>query len=107
MLYALTICLFQKTSCLIHDHNFLVQAEKNELRDEKSTLKAEKEKMEQQMKAMAVPGAGMIPPYPPAYQAGPNKMALYPSYGMFPMWHYLPPSTRDTSRDHELRPPAA
>ncbi|XP_057546989.1 transcription factor bHLH104-like isoform X2 [Amaranthus tricolor] len=84
-----------------------LKAEKNELRDEKSTLKAEKEKMEQQMKAMAVPGAGMIPPYPPAYQAGPNKMALYPSYGMFPMWHYLPPSTRDTSRDHELRPPAA
>ncbi|XP_057545014.1 transcription factor bHLH104-like isoform X2 [Amaranthus tricolor] len=84
-----------------------LKAEKNELRDEKSTLKAEKEKMEQQMKAMAISGAGMIPPYPAAYQAGPNKMAVYPSYGMFPMWHYLPPSTRDTSRDHELRPPAA
>lgn len=85
-----------------------LKAEKNELRDEKSTLRAEKEKMELHMKAMAaVPGSGLIPPYPPAYQAGPNKMALYPSYGMFPMWHYLPPSTRDTSRDHELRPPAA
>ncbi|CAO2832272.1 unnamed protein product [Amaranthus hypochondriacus] len=84
-----------------------LKAEKNELRDEKSTLKAEKEKMEQQMKAMAISGAGMIPPYSAAYQAGPNKMAVYPSYGMFPMWHYLPPSTRDTSRDHELRPPAA
>ncbi|KMT16647.1 hypothetical protein BVRB_3g049330 [Beta vulgaris subsp. vulgaris] len=84
-----------------------LKAEKNELRDEKSTLKAEKEKMEQHFKAMSVPGSGMIPPYPPAYQAGPNKMAVYPSYGMFPMWHYLPPATRDTSHDHELRPPAA
>ncbi|KNA08866.1 hypothetical protein SOVF_158840 [Spinacia oleracea] len=85
-----------------------LKAEKNELRDEKSTLRAEKEKMELHMKSMSgIPGPGMIPPYPSPYQAGPNKMALYPSYGMYPMWHYLPPSTRDTSRDHELRPPAA
>ncbi|XP_021751955.1 transcription factor bHLH104-like [Chenopodium quinoa] len=85
-----------------------LKAEKNELRDEKSTLRAEKEKMELHMKAMSgMPGPGMIPPYPPAYQAGPNKMAVYPGYGMYPMWHYLPPATRDTSRDHELRPPAA
>ncbi|KAJ8431825.1 hypothetical protein Cgig2_027570 [Carnegiea gigantea] len=84
-----------------------LKAEKNEVREEKQMLKAEKEKMEQQLKAMAVPSSGLMPPYPAAYHAVPNKMALYPSYGMFPMWHYLPPSTRDTSRDHELRPPAA
>lgn len=84
-----------------------LKAEKNELREEKQMLKAEKEKMEQQFKAMAVPSSGLMPPYPAAYHAAANKMALYPSYGMFPMWHYLPPSTLDTSRDHELRPPAA
>ncbi|KAL2921392.1 hypothetical protein RDABS01_012883 [Bienertia sinuspersici] len=91
----------------LHEEIESLKAEKNELRDEKSTLKAEKEKMELHFKAMAIPSSGLIPPFPPAYQAGPNKMALYPGYGMYPMWHYLPPSTRDTSRDHELRPPAA
>uniref|UniRef100_A0A7C9FN83 BHLH domain-containing protein n=1 Tax=Opuntia streptacantha TaxID=393608 RepID=A0A7C9FN83_OPUST len=84
-----------------------LKAEKNELREEKQMLKAEKEMMEQQLKAMAVPTSGLMPSYPAAYHAAANKMAVYPSYGMFPMWHYLPPSTRDTSRDHELRPPAA
>lgn len=84
-----------------------LKAEKNELREEKITLKTEKEKMEHQLKTMAVPSPGLIPPYSAAYHGGPNKMALYPSYGMYPMWHYLPPSTRDTSHDHELRPPAA
>lgn len=84
-----------------------LKAEKNELREEKLTLKAEKEKMEQQMKSMAVPSPGLMPPYPAAYHPGTNKMGLYPSYSMFPMWHYIPQSTRDTSRDHELRPPAA
>jgi len=85
----------------------LLQVEKNELREEKLTLKVEKEKMEQQLKALAVPSSGLMPPYSAGYPAGPNKLALYPSYGMFPMWHYLPLSARDTSHDHELRPPAA
>lgn len=72
-------------------------------------MKADKEKMEQKLKAMAVPPAGFVPTHPAAYHAGSasNKMAVFPSYGYIPMWHYLPPSARDTSRDHELRPPAA
>lgn len=41
------------------------------------------------------------------YPAVPNNMPVYPSYSVYPMWHYLPPSVRDTSHDHELRPPAA
>ena len=94
-------------SFLFKTLTFLLQVEKNELREEKLSLKAEKEKMEQQLKAIAVPSSGLMPPYPAGCSVGPNKMALYPSYGMFPMWHYLPPSTRDTSHDHELRPPAA
>nr|GMD75539.1 transcription factor bHLH104-like [Ipomoea batatas]GMD80303.1 transcription factor bHLH104-like [Ipomoea batatas] len=84
-----------------------LKAEKNELREEKLTLKADKEKLEQQLQAMTVPPAGFMPPHPAAYQPGPNKIAVYPSYGYLPMWHYLPPSARDTSQDHELRPPAA
>lgn len=76
------------------------QSEKNELREEKLVLKADKEKMEVQLKSMAMSAPGYMPA---AYQ---NKM-VYPSYSLVPMWHYLPPSTRDTSRDHELRPPAA
>jgi hypothetical protein len=53
--------------------------------------------------------AGFMPPHPmaAAYQAGVNKMAVYPNYGYIPMWQYLPQSARDTSQDHELRPPAA
>lgn len=84
-----------------------LKVEKNELREEKLTLKVEKEKMEKQLKALAVPSSGLMPSYSAGYPAGPNKLALYPSYGMFPMWHYLPPSARDTSHDHKLRPPAA
>ncbi|KAK9672860.1 hypothetical protein RND81_12G130000 [Saponaria officinalis] len=87
-----------------------LKAEKNELREEKLALKSEKVKMEQQLKAMPMPTPtpGMVPSYPAAaYHGAANKMSLYPSYGMYPMWHYLPPSIRDTSRDHELRPPAA
>jgi len=84
-----------------------LKAEKNELREEKLTLKAEKEMMEQQLKVMPVPNPALVPSYPAAYHGGANKLDLYPSYGMYPMWHYLPPSTRDTSRDHELWPPAA
>lgn len=85
----------------------LQQVEKNELREEKLTLKADKERMEQQLKTLAIPAAGFVPGHPAAYHAGPNKMAVFPSYGLVPMWQYLPPSSRDTSHDHELRPPAA
>ncbi|KAK9724355.1 hypothetical protein RND81_05G067000 [Saponaria officinalis] len=79
-----------------------LKAEKNELREEKLTLKAEKQKMEQQLKTMNAPSFPAA-----AFHGGVNKMDVYPSYGMYPMWHYLPPSTRDISHDHELRPPAA
>ncbi|KAI6694142.1 hypothetical protein NL676_021852 [Syzygium grande] len=85
-----------------------LKAEKNELREEKLSLKADKERMEQQLKAMTVPPAGFVPPHPTAaYHAGANKMPVFPSYGFIPMWQYMPPSARDTSSDHELRPPAA
>ncbi|KAL9225196.1 hypothetical protein vseg_001145 [Gypsophila vaccaria] len=84
-----------------------LKAEKNELREEKLALKLEKVKMEEQLKAMPAPTPGLVPSYPAAYHGGVNKMSMYPGYGMYPMWHYLPPSIRDTSRDHELRPPAA
>lgn len=63
--------------------------------------------MEQQLKTLAIPAAGFVPGHPAAYHGGPNKMAVFPSYGLVPMWQYLPPSSRDTSHDHELRPPAA
>lgn len=85
----------------------ILKVEKNELREEKLTLKADKERMEQQLKTLAIPAAGFVPGHPAAYHAGPNKMAVFPSYGLVPMWQYLPPSSRDTSHDHELRPPAA
>lgn len=86
----------------------LKQAEKNELREEKLVLKTNKEKIEQQLKTMAVPPpTGFMPPHPPMYQAAANKMPMFPSYSLVPMWQYLPPSIRDTSQDHELRPPAA
>ncbi|KAE8022536.1 hypothetical protein FH972_008327 [Carpinus fangiana] len=84
-----------------------LKAEKNELREEKLTLKTDKERMEQQVKSMGIPHAGFMPGHPGAYHAGPNKMAVFPSYGLVPMWQYLPPAARDTSHDHELRPPAA
>ncbi|KAM7485193.1 hypothetical protein LguiA_001202 [Lonicera macranthoides] len=85
-----------------------LKAEKNELREEKLILKAEKEKMEQQLKARTISPPGFMPPHPAPYQAGSsNKMPVFPSYGFVPMWQYLPSSTRDTSHDHELRPPAA
>jgi len=84
-----------------------LKAEKNELREEKLKLKAEKERVEQQLKARTVSPAGFMGPNPAAYQAGSNKMPVFPSYGFVPMWQYLPQSSRDTSHDHELRPPAA
>ncbi|KAF7837492.1 transcription factor bHLH104-like [Senna tora] len=84
-----------------------LKAEKNELREEKLVLKADKERIEAQLKALPISPAGFMPPHAAAYQAGVNKMAVFPSYGYIPMWQYLPPSARDTSQDHELRPPAA
>ncbi|KAA8527757.1 hypothetical protein F0562_035374 [Nyssa sinensis] len=83
-----------------------LKAEKNELREEKFILKADKERMEQKLKGVTVSPAGFMPAHPAAYHAGANKM-VFPSYGLVPMWQYLPPSARDTSHDHELRPPAA
>ncbi|KAG2325882.1 hypothetical protein Bca52824_008610 [Brassica carinata] len=83
----------------------ILKAEKTELREEKLALKAEKEKTEQQLKSMMVPSTGFMPQIPTPFNQ--NKMAVYPSYGYMPMWHYLPQSVRDTSRDQELRPPAA
>ncbi|CAJ1967147.1 unnamed protein product [Sphenostylis stenocarpa] len=87
-----------------------LKAEKNELREEKLVLKADKERIEKQLKSLPIAPAGfMAPPVAAAaaYQAGVNKMAVYPNYGYIPMWQYLPQSARDTSQDHELRPPAA
>ncbi|XP_073278733.1 transcription factor bHLH104-like [Primulina huaijiensis] len=84
-----------------------LKAEKNELREEKLVLKADKERIEQQLKSMAVPSTGFIPPHPPLYQTPANKMPMFPGYSFVPMWHYLPSSTRDTSQDSTLRPPAA
>ncbi|TQD74237.1 hypothetical protein C1H46_040233 [Malus baccata] len=87
-----------------------LKAEKNEFREEKLVLKADKERLEQQLKGMAISPSGFVPTHPAvpaAHHPGANKMAVYPSYSLVPMWHYLPPSARDTSRDHKLRPPAA
>ncbi|KAL2469694.1 Transcription factor bHLH [Abeliophyllum distichum] len=85
----------------------ILKAEKNELREEKLVLRTDKERMEQQLKAMPLPPAGFMPAHPPVYQAGANKMPMFPGYSFVPMWQYLPPSNRDTSQDHKLRPPAA
>ncbi|XP_004497838.1 transcription factor bHLH104-like [Cicer arietinum] len=84
-----------------------LKAEKIELREEKLVLKADKEKIEKQLKTLPISPAGFMPPPMAAYQARMNKMAVYPNYGYIPMWQYLPHSARDTSQDHELRPPAA
>ncbi|KAK4745568.1 hypothetical protein SAY87_011880 [Trapa incisa] len=93
--------LLEEIKCLKH-------ADKNELREEKLTLKADKERMENQLKTMSIPPTGFIPRHPAAYHhPGMDKMAVYPSYGLVPTWQYLPPSARDTSSDHNLRPPAA
>uniref|UniRef100_A0A5B7CAU5 Putative Myc-type, basic helix-loop-helix (BHLH) domain-containing protein n=1 Tax=Davidia involucrata TaxID=16924 RepID=A0A5B7CAU5_DAVIN len=98
---------FKETNEKLLEEIKTLKAEKNELREEKLILKADKERMEQQLTAMTVSPAGFMPSHPAAYHAGANKMAVFPSYGFVPMWQYLPPSTRDTSHDHELRPPAA
>ncbi|XP_073053447.1 transcription factor bHLH104-like [Primulina eburnea] len=78
--------------------------EKNELREEKLVLK---ERIKQKLKSITVQPIGVIPAYPPAYQAGANKMSVFPSYSFIPVWQYLSSSTCDKSQDHALRPPAA
>ncbi|PPD98506.1 hypothetical protein GOBAR_DD04466 [Gossypium barbadense] len=93
----------RKRYCL----NPYFNAEKNEIREEKLVLKANKERIEQQLKTLNVSAAGYLPAHPAGYHAAANKMAIFPGYGLVPMWQYLPPSARDTSQDHELRPPAA
>ncbi|CAN1840969.1 Transcription factor bHLH104 [Linum perenne] len=76
-------------------------------REEKFTLKADKVKIEQQVKAMSVPpSSGFMQPHPATYHAGSTKMPMYPTYNLEPLWQYLPPTVYETSRDHELRPPA-
>lgn len=111
---------FRQENEKLHEEIKTLKADKNELREEKQWLKEEKQKMEMQLKsvtaASAPAPAGFISPHhPPAayhhhahpHPAEMSKMALVPSYGVYPMWHYLPSTTRDTSRDHVLRPPAA
>ncbi|KAG9143052.1 hypothetical protein Leryth_006320 [Lithospermum erythrorhizon] len=82
-----------------------LKEDKKDLREEKMRLKADKERIEQQLKAMTAPTSLM--PSPTAYHGEARKMGVFPGYGFVPMWQYLPPPVSDTSRDHELRPPAA
>ncbi|KAI0493575.1 hypothetical protein KFK09_023694 [Dendrobium nobile] len=84
-----------------------LKEEKNELKEEKSLLKAEKERMEGYFRTMPLFAAGYMPPHPVAYHPVANKMMTFPNYGAIPMWQFLPPSARDVSKDHELRPPMA
>lgn len=84
-----------------------LKTEKNELREEKLLLKADKERIEQQVKSMNVLPTGFVSPHPAAYTAGVNKMMAYPNYGGYPMWHWIPQTSLDTSQDHVLRPPVA
>ncbi|CAL5392408.1 unnamed protein product [Camellia sinensis] len=101
---------FKETNEKLLEEIKSLKAEKNELRDEKLVLKGDKERMEQQLKAMPVSPAAFMPPHhhpAAAYHAGTNKIPVFPSYGFVPMWQYLPPSAIDTTKDEELRPPAA
>ncbi|KAI3871091.1 hypothetical protein MKX03_019833 [Papaver bracteatum] len=84
-----------------------LKTEKNELREEKLLLKADRERIEQQVKSMNVLPTGFVSPHPAAYTAGVNKMMAYPNYGGYPMWHWIPQTSLDTSQDHVLRPPVA
>ncbi|XP_057457131.1 transcription factor ILR3-like [Lotus japonicus] len=90
-----------------------LKTEKNELRDEKQRLKTEKERLEQQLKSMNAQPSFMPPPQalPAAFaaqgQAHGNKLVPFISYPGVAMWQFLPPAARDTSQDHELRPPVA
>lgn len=101
---------FKETNEKLLEEIKSLKAEKNELRDEKLVLKGDKERMEQQLKAMPVSPAAFMPPHhhpAAAYHAGTNKIPVFPSYGFVPMWQYLPSSAIDTTKDQELRPPAA
>lgn len=84
-----------------------LKKDKNELREEKMRLKADKDRIERQLKAMNAVPTSLMPPAAAAYHVEASKMAIFPGYGFVPMWQYLPPPVRDTSRDHELRSPAA
>lgn len=85
----------------------VLKDEKHELREEKSQLRAEKERMEDRVKALSMPPTGYVPLPPAAFHPGVSKLMGFPSYGAVPMWQWIPPSARDTSNDHELRPPMA
>ncbi|XP_047334963.1 transcription factor bHLH104-like [Impatiens glandulifera] len=96
----------------LQDEIKTLKSEKNELREEKQVLKEDRDRIEQQLKCVSgsssSPAGGFMPAAPPLYHhSGVNKMPMYPSYGYLPMWHYLPPSSVDTSQDQHLRPPAA
>ncbi|KAI8011389.1 Transcription factor ILR3 [Camellia lanceoleosa] len=81
----------------LHEKIKELKAEKTELRDEKQRLKAEKEKLEQQVKGMsAQPG-----------MSGGDKLMPFIGYPGVAMWQFIPPTVRDTSQDHVLRPPVA
>ncbi|GLT61837.1 hypothetical protein SLA2020_345150 [Shorea laevis] len=97
----------QETNEKLQEEIKRLKAEKNELREEKLVLKADKERLEQQLRTVPVPPTGFLPAHPAAYHTGANKMTVFPTYSLVPMWQYLPPPARDTSHDHELRPPAA
>ncbi|XAR55415.1 hypothetical protein NMG60_11035480 [Bertholletia excelsa] len=90
-----------------------LKAEKNELRDEKQRLKADKEKLEQQLKAMSAQASFLPHPstVPAAFgaqgQGSGNKLMPFMGYPGIAMWQFIPPSVRDTSQDHVLRPPVA
>ncbi|KAJ3691424.1 hypothetical protein LUZ61_020588 [Rhynchospora tenuis] len=101
-----------------------LKAEKNELRDEKMKLKADKEILEQQVKAMTTPPATgflphpitfhptVAPPAPPfapinSHSAGMKPAAHFGPYPAMAMWHWLPPTATDTTKDSKLFPPTA
>lgn len=77
-------------------------------------MKEEKEKVEQQVKAMTAqpgflphPSTAMPAGYGAQGQAADNKLMPFISYPGVAMWQFIPPSVRDTSQDHVLRPPVA
>ncbi|KAI8558322.1 hypothetical protein RHMOL_Rhmol04G0082400 [Rhododendron molle] len=85
-----------------------------EIQERIKELKEEKEKAEQQVKAMTAqpgflphPSAAMPAGYGAQGQAADNKLMPFISYPGVAMWQFIPPSVRDTSQDHVLRPPVA
>ncbi|XP_042941776.1 transcription factor ILR3-like isoform X3 [Carya illinoinensis] len=90
-----------------------LKEEKNALRDEKQMLKTEKEKIELQAKALSTQSGG-LPHYSaiPATFSAPDQFigdnpVPFIGYPGVSMWHFMPPSSFDTSQDHVLRPPVA